>query len=178
MLQFVTSLYILGLLILLVLIGRDHFRQRRLARLGVDPSTTKFICAYCGYDLQATRDRCPECGRPILLYPDRELDLQAMRDNPPADAVNPRSPISGEELITIHVARSELEANLLYRQMEFRGISCTYERPEFRSDCYCVRVYTGDREDALALLERFRKQEPPVPDPRQVPEIASKTISL
>jgi hypothetical protein len=51
--------FLLG--IVLIILCRKPFRQWQ-ARKRAEAS----MCPYCGYDVRACRDRCAECGRPIL----------------------------------------------------------------------------------------------------------------
>ena len=48
-------------------------RRESLLRYRLDHG----LCPDCGYDLRASRARCPECGRPVLCEPRMERKLAA-----------------------------------------------------------------------------------------------------
>jgi len=57
---FPTGLFMILALPLAIVGTRDILRARRVRKL-----ERMGLCAKCGYDLRASKDRCPECGRAI-----------------------------------------------------------------------------------------------------------------
>jgi hypothetical protein len=52
------SLQFLGAIVWTTWIIRKYRRELKRAREG--------LCMYCGYDLRQSKERCPECGEPIM----------------------------------------------------------------------------------------------------------------
>ena len=63
-------LAVAGLLVWLALVTVGQVAEFLLAqRKKSEPPPEHPVCPTCGYDLRASRFRCPECGTPIRLTP-------------------------------------------------------------------------------------------------------------
>lgn len=153
-----------------VLIFRARDRGRR-AQMRLENH-----CTACGYDLRASEDRCPECGKRVSERDPREgaspfvLDPKALRENWPADAIAVRIPGPHETPVAVHETGNSTEASLLSQHLESRGIRCKASSRESRltpigySEAmtnWVVVAYSGDADAARAIIDRFR-----VPPPR------------
>jgi hypothetical protein len=79
------AVYVVGMIIFLVAGLRSMRRSSR--RLGDYESEMRGVCPKCGYDLRATRDRCPECGRGVS-----SPDILPENPSPPDTTASPDEP--------------------------------------------------------------------------------------
>ena len=122
-------------------------------------------CAQCGYDLRASTGRCPECGEPIPVLRRAGVEHVPLRDDWPADAVNPRTPGPDESPIVVYVTRDEAEASLMASQLAARGVHSRVRmqaRPDGFTDRQVV-VWSGDADYARDLVVRLVGAPPSPP---------------
>ena len=151
---------------LVVRFGIVEQRSSRSANAGAGPKSV--TCASCGYDLRASRERCPECGTKIPTRQDRaiarglKLDPDALQNDWPDDPAEPRTPAADEKSAVAHYSRQWGEAELLVQQLRARAVPAELKAceglmlPHIGLCNWAVTVPCAEAAQAQTIIDRFR----------------------
>jgi hypothetical protein len=156
-------------IVMAIMIASLIFREK--TRLDAQDRFARRICVHCGYDLRASKGRCPECGFPIqapqlpLTIP---LNVLALRTHWPAKKHVPRHRGPDESRIELYMSKDGPDVDLLIDQLEARGVSTSFQLSKWRSSggrtspsveytFKTVTVWSGDLDRAAEIVRKFHK---------------------